>query len=136
MTAVAEAVTEPRRAASLVVDTVRSTWPLWALFAILCSIHLAWWWVVQRPPSWDQAHHITVGLEYARAIQNGSFLTQYMDRPELYPPAYHLLIALPTLMLGSQGYLGLLVNLLLMPVLLTLAALGVVLMRRNRKARR
>lgn len=97
---------------------VRSTWPLWALYASVCVIHLAWWMLVQRQPSWDQAHHLTLGLDYARAIHDGTFLTQYWDRPELYPPGYHLLLALATLVLGPQAYLGLVVNLLLMPVLL------------------
>jgi 4-amino-4-deoxy-L-arabinose transferase-like glycosyltransferase len=69
-------------------------------------------------PNCDEAHHLTVGLSYARAITGGSFLHQLWRIPERYPPAFHILVGLGMIFLGPSDRTGLVVNFAAMALLL------------------
>lgn len=72
-------------------------------------------------PSWDGSHHLSMGFKYFSAISNQSFkeiYTLYAFSGQLYPPIYHILIAVSYLLFGVAANNGLYVNVAFIPVLI------------------
>lgn len=72
-------------------------------------------------PSWDGSHHLQMGFSYYEAIKNLDWREMYKlyaFSEQLYPPMYHILIAVSYLIFGVSGNNGLHVNVLFIPVLI------------------
>jgi hypothetical protein len=91
---------------------------LLVLYLTTATAHLAWDAAVQRMPAIDQAGHLIKGIAFAESIEERRFLAELWDVPALYPPAYHLLLALAQAVIGPSRALGLYVNLVLLAVLM------------------
>jgi 4-amino-4-deoxy-L-arabinose transferase-like glycosyltransferase len=93
-------------------------WPVLGAFVLVVTCDLWWSATVHRLPSWDQAHHLTQGIDYARAMRAGGFFHQFFSVPAVYSPGYHLLLAVATLVAGPSPALGLYVNIAVLTLLL------------------
>ena len=87
-------------------------------FVAAAGLHLVWDARVGRMPSWDQAHHLALGINYAHAVAEGRFREQFQAVYEPYPPGYHLLLAGGTALLGPSRALGLYVNLAALAIIM------------------
>jgi 4-amino-4-deoxy-L-arabinose transferase-like glycosyltransferase len=88
-----------------------------AIVVLSAGLHLAWDARVGRMPSWDQSHHLKLGIDYVNAISEHRFREQLQTVREPYPPGYHLLLAGGTAVVGPHRSLGLYVNLVALAVI-------------------
>jgi len=87
-------------------------------------------------PDWDEAHHLSMGFNYYIDIQSKNWeelKKLYFDSKQIYPPLYHLLIALSFGIFGPSVSSGRLINIpFILILMLSIYGIGKVL--GNKKA--